>query len=333
MKKEALNEFFEEDKVQVETPNGIIEYNIRISNAKPSIQKMGGNSITGQHYEKNTGISFLRNEREIELTMANFGDRSDARNRWWGIEVRFPATLDAYFGITNDKQFVKNVLKLEPYESIDLKDEYSTKAKGMWTESDYIDLFKVEFNNKIQKFITAVNKKIRARGTGTRTPIPGEEGVIDVVNETIKSKNREDASTAIADTKSDQEKLSELIAVKKAEDTSISDKEAKIRAEKSLKYKVDLALGEWPGDVILDREFKGGGVVGRINRNSEFFKYFYDYLNEMNDKKAIEALNILLMCFLRAEDELIGDMEEDELKRFRERWGFWIEQTIRHAGN
>ena len=332
-KKEALSELFDDDKVEVETPDGAIAYNIRISSARPSVQKLGGNSPTGQHYEKNTGISFLRNEREIDLSMANYGDRSDPRNRWWGIEVRFPATLDTYFGITHDKQQVKNVNKLESYESIDLKDEYSSKAKSMWTESDYIDQFKVEFNNTIIKYISSVNKRIRARGVGTRNPTPGQEGVIDVVNETIKSKNREDASTSIAAEKTDEEKLAELIIVKKKEDVSISDDEARKRAERSLKYKVDLALGDWPGDVILDREFKGGGVVGRINRNSEFFKYFYDYLNEMNDKKAIEALNILLICFIRAEDELIGDIDEDDLKRFRERWGFWIEQTIKHAGN
>ena len=66
-----------------------------------------------------------------------------------------------------------------------------------------------------------------------------------------------------------------------------------------------------------------------INRESKFYKEFYDYLNNTaKDKKAVDAVRILLMALIRAEDELCLEMNEEELKLLREKWGEYVEKLI-----
>jgi len=62
-----------------------------------------GNTLYGKHAGKNVGISLLRAGRELELDQS-WVDPSNARERWWGIEVEFPPSLDDIFGVTNNKQ-------------------------------------------------------------------------------------------------------------------------------------------------------------------------------------------------------------------------------------
>ena len=56
----------------------------KMSIAKPEIQALLGGSATGQHYENNTGISFIRAGREIDFDTFGFLSNSEPRHRWWG---------------------------------------------------------------------------------------------------------------------------------------------------------------------------------------------------------------------------------------------------------
>ena len=62
-----------------------------------------GNLPHGNHAGKNIGISLIRANRELELDQS-WVNTSEARDRWWGIEVDFPPELDEVFGVTNNKQ-------------------------------------------------------------------------------------------------------------------------------------------------------------------------------------------------------------------------------------
>ena len=90
-----------------------------------------------------------------------------------------------------------------------------------------------------------------------------------------------------------------------------------------------MVFDEWPGPVFLNKKNVGNGVVGIINRESKFYNEFYDYLNNTaKDKKAVDAVRILLMALIRAEDELCLEMNEEELKSLREKWGEYVEKLI-----
>ena len=57
----------------------------------------------GKHAAKNVGVSIVREGRELDLD-TGWTNSYDPTERWWGVEVEFPSTLDEIFGVTNNKQ-------------------------------------------------------------------------------------------------------------------------------------------------------------------------------------------------------------------------------------
>jgi hypothetical protein len=83
--------------------NVIIRFSYAKEEARPG--DSAGSKPYGQHASKNTGVSIVRADREIELSTA-WCIHHDVRERWWGVEVEFPPALDEIFGLTNNnKQF------------------------------------------------------------------------------------------------------------------------------------------------------------------------------------------------------------------------------------
>ena len=83
---------------------------IRYSLVQDSIRKdtyNAGSTPYGHHAAKNEGVSLVREGRELTLD-ANLVGPHDQRNRWWGVEIEFPAALDKVFGVTNNKQEARN---------------------------------------------------------------------------------------------------------------------------------------------------------------------------------------------------------------------------------
>jgi hypothetical protein len=89
---------------------------IRSSVAKKSAREDGtaGSRPYGVHAGKNIGVSILRAGRELELDAA--WALADPRERWWGIEVEFPPSLDDIFGVTNNKQHARNFSELASFD-------------------------------------------------------------------------------------------------------------------------------------------------------------------------------------------------------------------------
>ena len=83
---------------------------IRYSLVQDSIRKdtfNAGSTAYGAHAAKNEGVSLVREGRELTLD-SNLVGPHDPRNRWWGVEIEFPAALDKVFGVTNNKQEARN---------------------------------------------------------------------------------------------------------------------------------------------------------------------------------------------------------------------------------
>ena len=110
---EPAFDFFTEDTIDVVVNNKKHEVKLRYSITKPEPrQQHGGHSEIGRDTQKNQGISIVRANREIEMNRT-FDNRSDTRDRWWGIEVMFEPALDAVFGVTNNKQAATNFFLMD----------------------------------------------------------------------------------------------------------------------------------------------------------------------------------------------------------------------------
>ena len=71
------------------------------------------NAKYGQHAKRNVGVSVVRAGRELDLDQS-WVIQYDPRERWWGVELEFPPSLDGSFGVPNNKQgarFLTDLLK------------------------------------------------------------------------------------------------------------------------------------------------------------------------------------------------------------------------------
>ena len=298
---------------------------ITLSIAKSSVQNLGGNSPQGKHYGNNTGISFVRSGREIDFDTFGFVDRSEPRHRWWGIEVRFDPVLDEHFGVTNNKQHIRSIQKLDQ-EHIDALKEDNVG-------DNYTAELQIELNSVLSENIKEMMKIITGRRSGTNKGKREAKGIVEIVNEDVKKDSTPTASEYDSQKKSDEEKVIERIRSLLDDDSSLSEEEAEAHALETLDYRVDILTSEWPGELFLDRRTVANASIGKINRNTNFYERFWNYLEEHNDKRGFEALEILFMAFVRTEDEMVREHDSKLFERFRQKWGSWVEKLITHAGN
>ena len=292
--------------------------------AQPEIQNLGGNSIQGRHYAKNTGISFVRAGREIDFDGFDFLERSEPRHRWWGAEVRFDPVLDELFGLTNNKQEVRTIKKVDK----DLLTELAQAAE----EGDHKSALLLDVNKVLSERIELMMKVIKSRRGGATTTAVKKK-IADKVNKDVEKDDSDTESAVHASALTREEKVKERVKLLIDDDTSLSEQEASSLAEATIDYRVDLSTADWPGSLFLDRRPVANASVGIVNRGTKFHDQFWSYLEAQNDQKGFEALEVLMMALVRAEDELVREYDREVFSRFRERWGHWVERLIKHAAS
>lgn len=102
----------------------LYNFDITTSVAKLDIQKPGiregGSTKVGSFYGRKSSINFVRADREISSGSFGFYKMTEARNRWWTIEVKFNADADELLGVHNNKQGIEFTYTKE----YDLSDEW-----------------------------------------------------------------------------------------------------------------------------------------------------------------------------------------------------------------
>lgn len=293
---------------------------LRFSIANPEIQKLGGNSIVGKHYGENVGLSFVRAGREIDFNTFGFLEQSEPRHRWWGAEIRFEPVLDELFGVTNNKQEVRSIKKLD--------DELKLALSDSAEDGDYRSKLLIEIDKIISENIKEMMKVIKSRGTSD-TNTEDKDSIKEAITDQLKTESTPTESYERAKGMSDQDKLRERAELLLKSDTSMSKDEADSIAKDSINLLVDIQMDDWPGTLFLDRRSVGNGAVGIINRRTEFYETFYRHLENSQDKKAIDALKIILMALVRSEDELVKKYDPKTFEDFRSRWSQHIDNLIR----
>ena len=299
----------------------ITEIEIRATVAKPEIRSvLGGTSSVGKHYAKNTGISFVRAGREINLMKAGY-IADDTRERWWGIEIRFDPCLDEIFGVTNDKQFIKNIKKLDDT----IPDDYYEDA-----DEDFATSANIQINALLKPLISKLREIVKLAKVKRGPKKPSGGSTEEQVNTRVKQDSTDTKSKEAALKKSREEKIKELAAVLIENDPTLDQDQAEADAEERIDRIVDFQLKSWPGSMFLERDNMANGVHAQLNIRSAFY-HFYDYLEGLDDSKPAEAVKIILMAYIRTEDELAirYDPDDEIFPAFRERWGHWVQELIK----
>jgi Histidine kinase-, DNA gyrase B-, and HSP90-like ATPase len=328
---ESSNEIFDEPfSLNVpyldgdETKTAKVEF--RFSIAKPEIQNLGGGSDLGKHYLENTGISFVRAGREIDFGAFGFLDVSDSRHRWWGAEVRFDPVLDELFGVTNNKQEIRSIKKLE--------DEVLQSMAEEAEHGDHKAFLLVQLNKILSEQISRMMTIIKGRRAGERSKKAKTGSLAGKVNDQIKGiNNTPTESSAHADKLTEEQKIEERVKSLLADNSNLGESEAREEAIETLDYRVDILTDSWPGDLFLDRRPVANASIGIINRDTNFYEKFWVYLEGQEDKKGFEALEVIMMALVRAEDELVLQYDKRIFERYRSKWSEWVEQLIDNAAS
>lgn len=193
----------EQDYVhEVKYNGGIHKVTVRMSWARPeTVPQDGtdrGSKPYGKHARKNIGVSIVRAGRELDLD-TGWTIGYDPLERWWGIEVEFPAELDEVFGVPNNKQAATVFSQMAYFDwanETDADEKRTEVMARLRAEGDpRAEL--MDIAQYIKDQLTTVRTRIRDQGKGRRSGgrRHDETSVDDLATEKFKQRAAEGHTT------------------------------------------------------------------------------------------------------------------------------------------
>ena len=322
--------------------------NVRYSLVKPEARKVAEGSAAagatefGKHAKRNLGVSLVRAGRELVLDQ-NLVNTYDPTERWWGVEIEFPPSLDVIFGVTNNKQEARNfasVAELIAGESFDgsLQQEIERlKESGDPTQSLYSII------HAVKNQLSTMRKQLKAnapKAQGAKKRYEAEETATAV---TKKRQDDNHAGSSDAGELEDEEaRKTALIAdLTEAGVGAIPAEELVSKViESGIKY--IFVPADLEGSIFFSVRPVAGEIVIKINNNHAAFDKLLSVLEEpVGDdvtatelanrlSKASDGLKLLLMSWARYEDEA-GTALKTQLQDMRTDWGRIAAEFLKEA--
>ena len=315
---------------------------IRYSKAKDDALKLGptgqraGNLLHGRHAGRNTGISVVREGREL-VKLLPMRARHDERNRWWGCEISFDSGLDALFGVDHNKQMASHLQSIV--------DEFANSDLLSYQESDDVEegslwkrLWEIirdvrDVTAQMRREIEATWKKIRPviiiDGNGPETPVDVSVSVATTGSRKVEEEG-EQAPTGTSEGANQLDDESK-IAVHTVElidsgiDAETAEKLAKVMVERGDRYA--FVSDTVPGSHMFSVKSREGVIYVTLNIDHpayEVLRELEESLLEMEDSgeltNACVALRLLLLSWASAEDQY---HDRDQRRRVQDVAGVW----------
>ena len=331
----ATNEpYMAVQKIPVKFGNGSRESNVemRFSTIHQEIARWTRNSEHADvinHYKANTGISFVRAGREIDFGCFGYFNPQELKERYWGCEIRFEPELDELFGVTNNKQAVRDVDYIEPDEVNEIHEDLSPDDVNF----DH----KVALRAELSKRFKAAHKGMRARidGLAPETGRTADKRKTDpaiqsaeMAGEDFKKDRTETKTKKEQDSVTPEERDSKLKDLLIMEYGQVTDDKLEEMLEDIKRAGVTIAEKSWPGNQFYTIERARDVMTIVLNTSHPFQKELYEKISKGPDSQEAIALNLFLMAAARAEDELWGDRDQHTLEEFKEKWGGWIKKLL-----
>lgn len=294
-----------------------------------------GSKPYGKHAAKNTGLSIVREGRELDLDPA-WTNSYDPTERWWGVEVEFPSTLDEVFGVTNTKQSTTIFSHMAQFD-------WKAEANPAESGSEFQERIQGEGDPRaillpivdhIRDQIQEVRKRLKKQNVGRRT----KEDRHDTpdVSDLATTKFRERAEQG-HETEADREKFTEEDRDSFEEDL-IEDKHYPkdvaheiAQAVFTRKRKFERVTKAMDSYAFFNVEHKQGGLITIVfNTNHPFYEQLIESLEpKIADEsdadligrihKAADTLKLLFAAWARYEMEEVR--QKNRLFEMRQEWG------------
>lgn len=322
---------------------------VRFSHAKDEAREgiNAGSKPHGKHASANLGISIVRAGRELEmdLTLVNYHDPTE---RWWGIEVEFPPSLDELMGVSNNKQSARNFTDV-----LGMMDEIKKEIDKGNTLHDIINEY-VEEGDPRAPLIEVCEYINRQLHNSLRKIIKGQNQGSKANFNRYKNENAEKQATEVTnirkelgyigqsdeDEKKPREQRKEEIT-QGLISSGVDDESAQIVAEHSVTHNTKYSFIESPfeGDAFFTVRTGGGTINILLNKAHPAYGNLLEVLDDENEgnatqlkqrlKKASDGLKLLLAAWGRYEDETPDGMRRDQIQGVRQDWGKYAKQFLR----
>ena len=295
--------------------------------------QVAGSLRHGQHARRNVGVSVVRADRELELSVA-LVNPSDPRERWWGVEIEFPPALDEIFGVTNNKQSARTLSEMLDTEIDDLieDDQTTSEFKEQLRAEGDPRLGLIELSELVRKNLRQMRRLIEAqrRGTSRRkrhAPDSAEARGTAATRELQREgrSGRSDPQEELPAQTRAQELESAMV-----EEAGMSHPQARELAhgvvEEGLKYVFVESAMDLPAFFSVTP--RAGAIVLRLNTEHPVFEHLIEVLEpdvsgtaEDRLSSAREGLKLLLEAWARYEDEQPEGYRRDAAMDARNDWG------------
>ncbi len=216
----------------------------------------------------NTGISIVRNGREIDFGSFGFFNSYNVPDyRWWGIEISFKSDLDAAFGISNNKQYVN----LKPMTKAEMNDVSPDEIKTVWYQ------LAEEIMPTIDK-LTQRNSAIRGEEMVEDDPNLAEASEIsNVVEEEIEGKPIIDNTPKEVKVQEAKEQLSK--------EGNVNPTTIQIDKLIDSQVRVVSVFNKGERDSFIDIAYAAGTLSIILNANHPFYSKLVNGLFDKEDTK------------------------------------------------
>ena len=317
---------------KVKVRYAIVENEVRSSHSD------AGHAPHGKHARKNSGISIMRADREIDLDTSLI--MTESPERWWGVEVEFPTSLDSALGLTNNKQHMTVFSELTSLLS-DLVVEHGEVV--IEEELKLLDPTRQELFKMIQDILSRIRSMRRrldagVRGKRTSTKPGGSIRKAGMVISDGVKKNQLGTADGQRKEMAKEQRIDVLAAT--YEDDGMDHEAAKKQARKAVEIdqKIDFVNSELQGYQFFDVLSVGGIIKIKINTKHPASKNLLEltdsaYKKDMSLERRLqlsrEGLELLLASWARFEDLKINEDKKRELQQHRMDWGRYLFDFLR----
>jgi hypothetical protein len=312
---------------------------VRVSWARsetvPRDRSERGSKPYGKHAAKNLGLSIVRAGRELDLD-PSWTNSYDPTERWWGVEVEFPPSLDEVFGVTNNKQSTTILSQMAQFDwqaEANPGESMSEFRERIQAEGDP-RAFLLPIVDHVRHQIQEIRKRLKKQTEGRRSKDRrhDEPDVEDLA--TTKFRERAEQGHETDQDKQefkeeDRQKLEEDLKDDKhyAEDIAREIADATF----TRKRRVIFLTKAMEGYAFFNVEHKQGGVTAIVfNTNHPFYNQLIESLRpEIGDEtdaelidrvhKAADTLELLFAAWARYEMEEVR--QQQRLFETRQEWG------------
>ncbi|MGI6035981.1 MAG: ATP-binding protein [Limnochordia bacterium] len=309
-----------------------------------------GSTPYGKHAAKNVGISIVRADRELDIDMS-LVNSYDPRERWWGVEISFPPSLDELMGVTNNKQSARHlssVLSMVDNEIDEMLKSGKTLHQYIGEMEDEEDPRAplIRLANDIRNNLRVIRQLIEQQRKGTRSPKKRYEDVGPERTATRLTDERKRMGY-LGSSDDDEKKPLEERTSAIAEELvvyGIDETTAQHLAANTISNNLKYLFIERPveTDAFFTVRPRGGAINIVLNTRHPAYDNLVEVIsNDTTDcgpeelsqrlSKASRGLKLLLMAWARFEDEVIAERKE-LAEEFRADWGRVAKYFLRENG-